>query len=110
MKLTTQRVFLGLAVALVIYQASIAVGATFLADDSDRWFFVVISALGAVIASAGLKIAKQAPTWSGLLIAVGVLPSIIMFWVIIPPIIALWVAVYAVYNGRRQQRGLETGA
>ncbi len=110
MMLTTQQVFLGLAVALVIYQAGLAVGVAFVADDSDRWLFVVVPALGAVIALAGLKIARQSPIWSGLLIAVGVLPSILMFWMIVPPIIALWVAVYAVYNGRRQQRLLRTGA
>ena len=44
MKLTTQGAFLGLAVALVVYQAAVSVGAALFADDSDRWFFVIILA------------------------------------------------------------------
>ena len=106
MKLTTQRAFLGLAVALVVYQAAVSVGAALFADDSDRWFFVIILAIGAVIAVAGLRLASQSPIWSGVMIVVGLIPSIIMFWMIVPPIIALWVAVYAVYSGRKKQQEL----
>ncbi len=109
MKLTTQRVFLAAAVALVIYQASIAAGVAVFADESDRWFFVVILAIGAVVTASGLRVARQAPMFSGVLIAVGVIPSIIMFWMLIPPLIAFWVAVYAVYSGRRRQRELASG-
>ncbi len=44
-----------------------------------------------------------------MLFAIGVVPSIVMFWLIIPPIIALVVAVYSVLNGRTQQRQLTAG-
>lgn len=90
--------------ALIIYQAGVAAGAAVFADDRDRWFFVVILAIGAVLATAGLSLARQSPMLSGGLIAVGVVPSIIMFWMIVPPIIALGVAIYAVLNGRNHQR------
>ncbi len=106
MKLSTKWGFVSLTAALIVYQLGIAIGVAIFGDGADRWFFVFITSLGAALAIAGLMAASRSPMRSGLLVAVGVVPSILMFWMIIPPVIALGVAVYAVLNGRKRQQEL----
>ena len=75
-------------------------------DNGDRWIFVFVFTIGAAFIAGGLRFADRSPMRAGLLIAVGVIPSILLFWMVVPPLIALGVATYAVLNGRTRQRQL----
>lgn len=118
---TVQKVMLGLVVLLAAYQLVVVVfsgaaGVGILnAEEAPGWttagelFLAFISAVGIALIAFGLRQRAQAPERAGMLFAIGVVPSIVMFWLIIPPIIALVVAVYSVLNGRTQQRQLTAG-
>ncbi len=103
-----ERAFVVAAIALAIYQLSAGIGTAILGDDSDRLIFVAMLALGGGLVFQGLRLRQRAPLRGGLTIALGVVPSILMLWMIVPPFIALAVAIYAVSNGRKQ--GREQGA
>ena len=118
---TVQKVMLGLVVLLAAYQLVVVVfsgaaGVGILnAEEAPGWttagelFLAFISAVGIALIAFGLRQRAQAPERAGMLFPIGVVPSIVMFWLIIPPIIALVVAVYSVLNGRTQQRQLTAG-
>ncbi len=114
----TSRIFVALVLLLALYQVAIALlsagwglGILDIANEEspgNGWFITLpISAIGLPFIWAGMRQRLQAPKRAGVLIAVGVLPSILMFWMMLPPIIALGVAIYAVFNGRSQQRQLD---
>lgn len=71
--------------------------------------FAFISGVGLALIGAGLWQRAPAPERAGILIAIGVVPSIVMFWMIVPPIVALVVAIYSLVNGSTQQRKLAAG-
>lgn len=100
------RVFVITLVVLAVYQLFIFVAtganATGVAgpDNGDGiWIFVITSLFGAALIIAGLRLRTSMPLPAGIMIAVGVVPSILMFWMVIPPIIAIAVAIYAIWNG-----------
>lgn len=77
-------------------------------DSGAAWVLALMNAAGVAFIVTGPRQRSQAPLRAGILLAVGVVPSILMFWVYIPPIIALAVAIYAIQNGlsrSRQQLG-----
>lgn len=115
--ITVPKVMFGFLLLLTAYQLIMVVlytsfalslwGGTGDDDPGNGWAMVLpISAAGLVFIWAELRERTTAPQRSGVLLSVGVLPSILMFWMLIPPIIALVVAVYFVLNGRTQQRNL----
>jgi hypothetical protein len=113
-----EKVFLACVGLLVIYQAAaVAIGLGFalgLWGGSEEgpgsgWFVTIPpSAAGLVFIWAGLRARIAAPLKSGVLIALGVLPSILMFWMMLPPVVALGVAIYAILHGRSEHRRLGT--
>jgi hypothetical protein len=114
-----EKVFLACAGLLVVYQAAIAlISAGFGVglwrggpdDPGNGWFLTLpISAAGVVLILAGLKARAAAPFRGGVLVTLGVLPSIGMFWMMIPPVIALGVAIYAVLDGGSRQKRIDAG-
>ncbi len=109
-----ERVFVVLGALLAGYQliaVAYAVGfGLFDSDAADAWWLgALANAAGVAFIVSGLRQRAQTPLRAGILVAIGVLPSILMFWMIIPPIVALGVATYAVLNGRNRQRQLRAG-
>ena len=107
----TERVFVILLALLAGYQFVWAVAATgTVVFDSDSgaapWVIALVNAAGVALIVTGFRHRSRAPLRAGILLAAGVVPSILMFWAYIPPIIALAVAIYAVLNGRSHQRQL----
>ena len=74
-------------------------------DGGSRWALVFLPALGAALVVTGLRVRRRAPLRAGLYVAVGVVPSILMFWMVAPPLVAIAVAVYALLAGRSHVRG-----
>ncbi len=106
------RVFVILLALLAVYQFVWAVAATgsvvFDSDSSAVWVLALMNAAGVALIVTGFRQRSRSPLRAGILLAAGVVPSILMFWVYIPPIIALAVAIYAIQNGlsrSRQQLG-----
>lgn len=118
--ITAQKVMFGLVLLVAAYQALIVFvsggfGLGFWGggegDPGNGWYYTLpICLAGVVLIWAGLRERVKAPFRSGVLIAIGVLPSILMFWMMIPPVIALVVAVYSILHGRNQQRLLTSSA
>ncbi len=102
------RVFVILLALLAVYQLVWVVAATgsvlFGGDPGAAWVLALMNAAGVALIVTGLRQRSQAPLRAGILLAVGVVPSILMFWVYIPPMIALAVAIYAIQNGLSRSR------
>ncbi len=118
---TVQKVMLGLVVLLAVYQLVVLVAGTAAGvgitsadeapgrDSAAALTLAVISGAGFALIVTGLRQRAQAPGRAGILLAIGVAPSILIFWMIIPPIIALVVAVYFLIDGSTRQRKLRAG-
>lgn len=115
-----EKIFLACTGMLLIYQAAIVfISGSFGAglwrggadDPGNGWYYTLpISLMGVVLIWAGLRQRIRAPFRAGVYIALGVLPSILMFWMMLPPLVALGVAIYAVLHGRSEQRRLDAKA
>ena len=109
--LRVERVFVLLLVLLAMYQLVVVLAAAAftagIVNDNEgvhSWLLVLVNAAGVVLIATGLRQRAQAPVRAGVFLAIGVVPSILMFWMIIPPIIALGVAIYAIQNGLSHSR------
>jgi hypothetical protein len=104
---------------LALYQAAVVLAGIGFAlgfwgggetDAGQGWYLTLpASAFGLVLIWAGLRTRANAPLKGGILIALGVLPSILMFWMMLPPIVALGVAIYALLHGRSEQQRTDAG-
>jgi hypothetical protein len=115
-----EKIFLACLALLAIYQAATVVfGAGYglglwgggADDPGNGWYLLLpLNFAGLVLLLAGLLRRESAPFLAGVLLAVGVLPSILMFWMMLPPVVALGVAVYALLHGWTEQKRMETRA
>jgi hypothetical protein len=104
--LRTETVFRFLTFAVLLYQIVLAVGVALFDEAGDRWVFVFIFLLGVALIALGSRFSSRMPLLAGVATAVGVFPSILLFWMVIPPLIALAVAVHSILDGRTRQRML----
>ncbi len=104
-----QKGLLGLAVLLAAFYATLGVYILF---DEDTSLSTIVSAVVAVLyfaggamILAGLRLSKQAPWLGGALLVVGALPlGLFVFWMVIPPVVAVLVTVFGVRRAIRFAR------
>jgi hypothetical protein len=113
------KAFLACVGLLALYQAAVVfAGVGFVLgfwgggeeDAGQGWYLTLPpSAVGILLIWAGLRTRTNAPFKGGVLIALGVLPSILMFWMMLPPVVALGVVIYALVHGRGEQQRIDAG-
>ena len=103
MSVTMRRVWLGLAVAVAVFNVvaglAVAVGAT---DDSGsgRVGGAGVMLLGGAAAALGLSLRGNRERWGNMLIALGVLPALLWFWYLAPAVAAITVVAGAIAENR----------
>ncbi len=96
-----QKGLLGLAVLLAAFYATLGVYILF---DEDTSLNAIVSAVlavlyfaGGAMILAGLRPSKQALWLGGALLVVGALPlGLLVFWMVIPPVVAVLVSAFGV--------------
>ncbi len=99
-----EQVFFLLTGLLVAYQLTVFLALSFFNDGSGV-ALAAIFGFGTFFLLAGLRDFSPAPARGGVLVAVGVIPSLIMYWLILPSVIGLAVATYALLSiGSRSKK------
>ena len=111
------KIFLAFVGLLALYQAAVVFAGVGFGlglwesgegDAGQGWYLTLpTSATGLLLIWWGLRMRTNAPFKGGVVIALGVLPSILMFWMMLPPVLALGVALYAVVHGRSEQQRMD---
>ena len=111
------KIFLACVGLLAFYQAAVVLAGVGFglglwgggeSDAGQGWYLTLpTSATGLLLIWWGLRMRTDAPFKGGVVIALGVLPSILMFWMMLPPVVALGVALYAVVHGRSEQQRMD---
>ncbi len=110
--MTTKMAGIGFLVIAGLLAAFYATLGVYILFDEDTSLNAIGSAVlaglyvaGGVMILAGLRLSKQAPWLGGVLLVVGALPlGLLVFWMFIPPVVAVLVTVFGVRRARRFAR------
>ncbi len=96
-KSLSEQVFFLQAGLLVVYQLAVFLALSFLNADTGVALAAIFGS-GTFFLLAGLRDFGPAPVRGGVLVAGGVIPSILSYWLILPSVIGVAVATYALLS------------